>query len=98
MRTRILVAFAALVGCGGNDVTCGDGTTEVNGVCQADGSGATGDTCGSGTMLMGTMCVPTGTPAGAPTVTMMSPNDGGITGGGTFEIDGTGFAGENVTA
>ena len=98
MRNRILVAaLAALVGCGGNDVTCGDGTTEVNGVCQASGGSNAGDTCGSGTMLMGTMCVPSGNQAGAPTIAQIVPPSAGIFGLVQFGIEGTGFAGDNVT-
>ena len=101
MRNRILVAaFAALVGCGGNDVTCGDGTTLVDGVCQASGS-AGGDTCGSGTMLSGTTCVPvnggSGVIAGSPTISDLMTNGAGVAGGATFQIDGNGFAGDNVT-
>jgi hypothetical protein len=103
MRIRISVAaIAALVGCGsnGNNVTCGDGTTLVDGVCEigSGGSGGGGDTCGSGTMQQGTTCVATGGgDASTPTISMMTPGDDGIFGGDQFEIDGTGFAGDNVT-
>jgi IPT/TIG domain len=107
MRTRILVAaLAALVGCGsnGNNVTCGDGTTLVDGVCElgSGGSGSGGgggDTCGSGTTLQGTTCVANGGgDASAPTVTKITPGEAGVMGGGPFLIDGTGFAGDNVTS
>ncbi len=105
MRTRILVAaLAALVGCGSdNNVTCGDGTTLVNGVCEL-GSGSsgsnTGDTCGSGTTLQGTTCVATGGggDASAPSITSIDPPDTGVSGLTPFEIVGTGFAGDNVTS
>ena len=107
MRIRISVAaIAALVGCGsnnGNNVTCGDGTTLVDGVCEVgsggSGSGGGGDTCGSGTMLQGTTCVATGGGnAGTPTVSMITPGEAGVMGGGPFLIDGTGFDGDNVTS
>jgi hypothetical protein len=104
MRTRISVAiFAALVGCGSsNNVTCGDGTTLVDGTCElgSGGSGGsnTGDTCGSGTTLQGTTCVATGNDASAPTITMITPPDTGVSGLTPFEINGTGFAGDNVTS
>jgi IPT/TIG domain len=106
MRTRISVAiFAALVGCGSsNNVTCGDGTTLVDGVCElgsgSSGGSNTGDTCGSGTTLQGTTCVATGGggDAAAPTITMITPSDTGVSGLTPFEIDGTGFAGDNVTS
>src|SRR5580693_5740246 len=107
MRIRISVAaIAALVGCGsnnGNNVTCGDGTTLVDGVCEVgsggSGSGGGGDTCGSGTMLQGTTCVATGGGnAGTPTISMITPGEAGVMGGGPFLIDGTGFDGDNVTS
>lgn len=107
MRIRISVAaIAALVGCGsnnGNNVTCGDGTTLVDGVCEVgsggSGSGGGGDSCGSGTMLQGTTCVATGGgDASTPTISMITPGDDGIFGGDQFEIDGTGFAGDNVNS
>jgi hypothetical protein len=46
------------VGCGDNrsDVTCGDGTTLVDGVCTSDG----GTNCGAGTVAMNGQCVPDG--------------------------------------
>jgi len=102
MRNRILVAaFAVLVGCGGNDVTCGDGTTLVDGVCQSTGGSGGGDTCGPGTMESGTTCVPvdggSGMIAGAPAISDLMVQSTGIAGGGVFEVDGTGFAGDNVT-
>ncbi|HEX4449887.1 MAG TPA: IPT/TIG domain-containing protein [Kofleriaceae bacterium] len=98
-----MVAIAALVGCGsnGNNVTCGDGTTLVDGVCEAGsgGSGGGGDTCGSGTMLQGTTCVATGGgDASAPAITSLSPSEAGVMGGGPFLIEGTGFDGDNVTS
>ncbi|HEY3807701.1 MAG TPA: IPT/TIG domain-containing protein [Kofleriaceae bacterium] len=104
MRTRISVAiFAALVGCGSsNNVTCGDGTTLVDGTCElgsGSGGSGTGDTCGSGTTLQGTTCVATGGgDATAPTISMITPPDAGIYGHVAFEIDGTGFAGDNVSS
>jgi hypothetical protein len=106
MRIRISVAaIAALVGCGsnnGNNVTCGDGTTLVDGVCEVGSGGSgggNGDTCGSGTMLQGTTCVATGGgDASTPTISMITPGEAGVMGGGPFLIDGTGFDGDNITS
>lgn len=51
----ILLGAAAMMSCGDNarpGFACGDGTTEVEGVCVADGS-----TCGPGTVEAGGSCV-----------------------------------------
>ena len=84
----------------GSDVTCGDGTTLVAGVCTATGGG---DTCGSGTHLVGTTCVAGGSGSGsgsggAPTISMITPGDTGYVGGGAFEIDGTNFMGDGISS
>ncbi|HTR53469.1 MAG TPA: IPT/TIG domain-containing protein [Kofleriaceae bacterium] len=94
------IVFSAACGSSGSDIKCGDGTTLDNGECVPQGSGS-GVTCGAGTQLdsTGTMCIPTPPGAtGAPTITGISENEGGISGGDLFEIQGTGFAGDDVTA
>ena len=50
-------------------------------------------------MLQGTTCVPAGGgDAAAPTISDIMPPDTGVSGTTEFEIDGTGFAGDNVTS
>ena len=102
MRTKLLITglAAAVAACGGDNTTCGTGTTKMGGECVATGNGGSGNdtTCGTGTHLMGTMCVPDdNTVAAAPTISMMDPVEAGISGGGLFTITGTGFNGSNVT-
>ena len=81
----------------GSGDTCGSGTTDQNGMCVPTGSGS-GNTCGTGTHLQGNECVPDGPGAtGAPTITGMTPNHAGITGNVLFQIQGTGFAGQDIT-
>jgi hypothetical protein len=81
----------------GSGDTCGSGTTDQNGVCVPTGSGS-GTTCGTGTHLEGTACVPDGPGAtAAPTITGMTPDHAGITGNVLFQIQGTGFAGQDIT-
>ncbi|HEY1556708.1 MAG TPA: IPT/TIG domain-containing protein [Kofleriaceae bacterium] len=94
------IIFTAACGSSGTDIKCGDGTTLDNGECVSTGSGSN-VTCGAGTQLdsTGTTCVPTPPGAtGAPTITAMAPTEGGISGGDLFEIQGTGFAGDDVSA
>src|SRR5271170_3061222 len=93
------IVFTAACGSSGTDIKCGDGTTEDNGQCVPSGSGSL--TCGAGTQVdsTGTMCIPTPPGAtGAPTITMITPNEAGASGNQLFEIDGTGFAGDDVTS
>ena len=97
------ILAAALAACGGTDsgpsVTCGTGTTLMDGTCVATGGSNTGgDTCGAGTHLDGTTCVPDdNTVQAAPTATSIDPPAAGLTGSVLFTITGTGFAGSNVT-
>ena len=96
-----LLGLSLLAACGSSTSgpTCGDGTTLENGMCVATGSGSGNDTtCGTGTHLEGTMCVPDAPAAhGAPTITMMTPTETGVTGNGVFQIQGTNFAGDDIT-
>ncbi|HSN29685.1 MAG TPA: IPT/TIG domain-containing protein [Kofleriaceae bacterium] len=93
---------AALAACGGDNTTCGTGTTKMGNECVSTGGGGGGSgtdiSCGTGTHQMGNICVPDdNTVAAAPTITMMDPAAAGISGGGLFTITGTGFNGSNVT-
>ena len=105
MRTSLLLTTslaAAVAACGGSNsgtpITCGTGTTLMDGMCVATGGSNTGDTCGAGTHLEGTTCVPDDTTVQvAPTVATIDPPDAGISGYVLFTITGTGFAGSNVT-
>jgi hypothetical protein len=102
MRNLFLTGLAvAVAACGGDDTTCGTGTTKMGSMCigAGGGSGSSNDvTCGAGTHLDGTSCVPDDNGiAAAPTVTSIDPPASGIAGSVLFTITGTGFAGSNVT-
>ena len=97
----VLGGFSLLAACssskGGTQITCGDGTTLQGDMCVGSGSGSS-VTCGSGTHLDGTTCVPDApNPTGAPTIATITPDHAGATGYVLFTIDGTGFAGSDVT-
>jgi len=68
--------------------------------CVDTGSGSGSDiTCGAGTHLDGTMCVPdTSGPTGAPSISSITPSDAGLTGYVLFTIQGTGFAGDDISS
>lgn len=53
LREVFLTVGLILTGCGGDDVSCGSGTTLVAGMCV----GSAGPTCGMGTTLVDGMCV-----------------------------------------
>lgn len=61
MRTLLLTGLAAAVAaCGGDNTTCGTGTTKMGAMCVPTGEGGSGNdvTCGAGTHLDGESCVP----------------------------------------
>jgi IPT/TIG domain-containing protein len=106
MRNAIVTGgLSLLVACGdsgsSSGPTCGAGTALENGMCVATGTGSgSGDVCGTGTHLDtdGKTCVPDGIgTASTPTIRSITPTKAGVTGRVLFEIDGTGFAGSNVT-
>ncbi len=101
MRNRIsLLGLSLLAACGSSTSgpTCGTGTMLDNGECVASGGSGSDTTCGAGTHLSGTTCVPDGSAAhGAPTISMMTPSEAGITGYVLFQIQGTNFAGDDVS-
>src|SRR5436305_40151 len=98
MRNAIVIGgLSLLAACGSSSSgpSCGVGTTLENGMCVG-----TGDVCGTGTHLDtdGKTCVPNGVgAASAPTISSITPTKAGVTGSVLFEIDGTGFVGDNVT-
>jgi len=102
MRNAIVIGgLSLLAACDSSSSgpTCGEGTALESGMCVATGSGS-GDVCGTGTQLDtdGKTCVPNGDgTASAPTISLITPTKAGVTGFVLFEIDGTGFAGSNVT-
>ncbi len=90
----VVAGTAALVGCGPT-VTCGSGTTNVNGVCvpaSADGgSSAPSVTCGAGTVEVNHVCVLASAPdGGTPTPDAATPDAGsGLSCGAGTHLEGT---------